>query len=181
MIVIMSHFPLRLLDGLAEDLLEVDDGQRLFSRGDTIRWLYIVRTGEVHLIRHLEAGRELIMSRSGPDSMVAEGSMFSDHYHCDAVSVGPSRLSRFERGAVQDRVSADPDAIRAWSLWLTQSLQAARTRAEILSLKTVHERLEAWFALHPESEKTPSTWKSVAHEIGVSPEALYRELARRRR
>lgn len=95
--------------------------------------------------------------------------------------MGPSRLSRFERGAVQARISADPDAIRVWSQWLTQSLQAARTRAEILSLKTVQERLEAWFALDPESEKSPSTWKSVANEIGVSPEALYRELARRKR
>ncbi|WP_189607876.1 Crp/Fnr family transcriptional regulator [Saccharospirillum salsuginis] len=177
----MSHFPLRLLDGLSEDILDLDEGQRLFSRGDPIRWLYIVRAGEVHLIRHLEAGQELVMSRSGPDSMVAEGSMFSDRYHCDAISMGPSRLSRFERGAVQARISADPDAIRAWSQWLTHSLQAARTRAEILSLKTVQERLEAWFALDPESEKSPSTWKSVANEIGVSPEALYRELARRKR
>lgn len=181
MIVIMSHFPLRLLDGLPEDTVNLDEGQRLFSRGDPVRGLYVVRAGEVHLIRHLSVGRELVMSRSGPDSMVAEGSMFSEHYHCDAVSIGPSRLSRFERGAVQARISADPDAIRAWSLWLTQSLQAARTRAEILSLKTVQERLEAWFALDPESERAPATWKSVANEIGVSPEALYRELARRRR
>jgi CRP-like cAMP-binding protein len=78
-------------------------------------------------------------------------------------------------------MSTNPEAIRAWSQSLTQSLQAARTRAEILSLKTVQERLDVWFELQSRIEDVPSSWKSVANEIGVSPEALYRELGRRRK
>lgn len=180
MIMIMSSFPLHLLDGLHPETLEIDEGQRLFSSGDAVRWVFIVQTGEVHLMRHLEAGRELVMCRFRPGSMVAEGSMFSDRYHCDAVSVTASRLIRYAREDLQARIASDAEANRVWLLFLTQSLQAARTRAEILSLKTVRERLEAWLAIHSVSAEAPSSWKSVANEIGVSPEALYRELARRR-
>jgi len=181
MITIMSDFPLHLLDGLAHDTLETDAGQRLFSRDDPVRWLYLVQSGEIHLIRQLEAGRDLVMCRYNPGSLVAEGSMFSERYHCDAVSEGESRVSRFDSSEVQARIKSDPEAAWAWSIYLTQGLQAARTRAEILSLKTVRERLEAWFIIHPASNESPSSWKSVANEIGVSPEALYRELARRRK
>jgi CRP-like cAMP-binding protein len=181
MITIMSNAPLHILDGLDRDSITLDDGQRLFFSSDPIRWLYIVQAGEVHLIRHLEAGRDLVMCRHTPGNVVAEGSLFSDYYHCDAVSVGPSRLTRVERKDVQARMSTDPEAIRAWSQSLTQSLQAARTRAEILSLKTVQERLDVWQSLQGRGDAMPSSWKSVANEIGVSPEALYRELGRRRK
>ena len=48
-----------------------------------------------------------------------------------------------------------------------------------LSLRTVAERLDAWIAA---SGRYPAKgeWKTVAAEIGNSPEALYRELAKRR-
>jgi len=47
-------------------------------------------------------------------------------------------------------------------------------------LKTVAARLDAWLAFH--DNQLPPRGKRVefAREIGVSPEALYRELARRR-
>ena len=51
-------------------------------------------------------------------------------------------------------------------------------RAEILALKTVAERLDAWIAWH-EQRPAKGKWRHVAEEIGVSPEAFYRELAKR--
>ena len=57
------------------------------------------------------------------------------------------------------------------------SMQEARTRAEIRTLRTVAERLEAWQSMgHIIPEK--GQWQDVAVEIGVTREALYRELAR---
>jgi hypothetical protein len=56
---------------------------------------------------------------------------------------------------------------------------SARVRAEIRSLPKVAERLEAWLR---EGHVLPDKgcWQDVAAELGVSREALYRELARRR-
>jgi hypothetical protein len=53
-------------------------------------------------------------------------------------------------------------------------------RAEILSLKTVSARLDAWMDWNGGVLPNKGEWKLVAGEISVSPEALYRELGRRR-
>ena len=52
-------------------------------------------------------------------------------------------------------------------------------RAEILSLRTVAQRLSAWLELNGELP-AKGEWLILAAEIGTSPEALYREIARRR-
>ena len=62
---------------------------------------------------------------------------------------------------------------------LAHEVQNARLRAETLALKSVAARLDAWIAWNgalPEKGK----WTALAGEIAVSPEALYREIARRR-
>ena len=71
------------------------------------------------------------------------------------------------------------DFARAWVTHLAGEVRDARLRAEILTLKTVAERLDAWLA---DSGRLPEKggWKAIAREIGTSPEALYREIARRR-
>jgi len=73
----------------------------------------------------------------------------------------------------------DRDFSHAWSAHLATEVQRARLHAEIVSLTTVAARLNAWLAWNgPLPEK--GEWSAVAEQIGVSPEALYRELARRR-
>ena len=70
---------------------------------------------------------------------------------------------------------------RAWAAALSQQLLAARKRAELVSLRTVGERLDAWLAWNERGMPAKGGWKDVAEEIGVSPEALYREMSTRRR
>ncbi len=53
-------------------------------------------------------------------------------------------------------------------------------RAEILSLRTVAARLDAWTAANHDRLPEKGAWKTLAAELATSPEALYRELARRR-
>jgi CRP-like cAMP-binding protein len=72
------------------------------------------------------------------------------------------------------------DRARAWARHLAQEVQRARAQAEILSLKTVAERVDAWITLNDDALPPKGYWHQVASEIGITPEALYRELARRR-
>ena len=63
---------------------------------------------------------------------------------------------------------------------LAQELQRARFQVEIVAMKKVAARLDAWIAssgpLPPKGE-----WVRLAAEIDVTPEALYREIAKRDR
>lgn len=59
-------------------------------------------------------------------------------------------------------------------------VQAARLRAEIRSLPKVADRLDAWLAA---GNRLPERgqWQDAAAELGVTREAMHRELSRRRR
>jgi uncharacterized protein YjiS (DUF1127 family) len=47
-----------------------------------------------------------------------------------------------------------------------------------MSLKTVKAKLDAWLAWNDGKLPLKGTWKQLADDIGVSREALYREVAK---
>ena len=81
---------------------------------------------------------------------------------------------------MQKLFESDPAFAAAWASHLAGEVRDARLRAEILALKTVAVRLSAWIAARGKFPPK-GTWKTVAQEIGISSEALYREIAQRRR
>jgi CRP-like cAMP-binding protein len=180
MIIIMSDPLIDRLGKLTERKQELAAGDILFRAGAPVRSLFLVASGALRLIRALPHGFELTLQRAGPGVILAEASLFAERYHCDAIAtedsvvrVGPLRRIR---AALKD------DQLFAAALMrhLAQEVQRARAQAERLSLKTVAERVDAWTALNDGSPPPRGRWRQVASEIGVTPEALYRELARRR-
>jgi CRP-like cAMP-binding protein len=141
--------------------------------------MYWVTQGRVHLQRHTPQGTTLVLQNAGTNSILAEASAYSDKYHCDALVVEPTQLAVVDKSDFLAALDEEPILARAWSCLLANSVQAARMRAEIRSLPTVTSRLEAWLE---QGNVLPQKghWQSLAAELSVSREALYRELARRR-
>lgn len=105
--------------------------------------------------------------------------MSSARYHCDAMAVAPSEVASNPRRRLREHLCTEAVFSGAWARHLGQEIQALRLRSEILSLKTVAARLDAWIAYH-RAAPPKGEWKDLADQIGVSPTALYRELASRR-
>ena len=154
-------------------------GEYLFHIGKPVTALFVVLEGEVHLIRHQEHGGAIILQRAGPGEILAEASLFSDHYHCDAFTGKGAIVRSISKREPRERLRNEPDFAEAWSAHLAGEVQIMRLRSEILSLKTVASRLDAWLAWHGELPPK-GEWARLAKEIGLSPEALYREIAKRR-
>jgi CRP/FNR family transcriptional regulator, dissimilatory nitrate respiration regulator len=180
MMEIMSGCLGTALSGLPSTPVALAAGQLLFHRGDPVRRTYVVDGGAVHLVRHHADGSALVLQRAVAGDMLAEASLFAEHYHCDAVAVVPSRLRAMPRAAVLARLGEGKGLAEALAAHLAAQVQNARQRAEILSLRTVAQRLDAWLAGNAGALPAKGAWKRVAMEIGVSPEALYREFAARR-
>jgi CRP-like cAMP-binding protein len=154
-------------------------GQYLFHQGDPVVSMFLIESGEAHLLRRQRNGGAIVLQRALPGSFLAEASLFTARYHCDATAATRVSARLISRRAMRKLFENDPAFAAAWASHLADEVRSARLRAEILAFKTVAERLGAWMAAKGEFPPK-GTWKTVAQEIGTSPESLYREIARRR-
>ncbi len=155
------------------------EGQYLFHRDDRVKSMFVIETGTAQLVRHHPNGSAVVLQRAISDSILAEASLFTPKYHCDAIATSPVVARLISRTTMQQLFYTSHDFAKAWAVHLAGEVRDARLRAEILTLKTVAERLDVWLA---DNGRLPEKggWKAIAQEIGTSPEALYREIARRR-
>ena len=180
MIAIMSPGFLDLLARLPGTDLCLPAGTLLFQRGDPVGHVYLVRSGLVHLLRRQEDGAAFLLQRAGPGALLAEASLLSQSYHCAAETIADSRLSRWPQHQVLGLVRQDPEAAFAFAAHLAGEVRAARLRAEIASLRRVADRLDAWLAWNGGALPDKGQRHLLARELNVTPEALYREIARRK-
>lgn len=181
MIAIMFNQLGETLMRFADKELLLVDGQILFRAGTPVRNLYLVREGRVKLLRHQRDGAALALQNAKAGDLLAEASIFAVRYHCDAIAEGPATLLRVPRARVDKLCAENPIWLALLAQHLAQEVQRARARAELLSLKRVDSRLDAWLDLNGGQLPPRGEWVGLALEVGVSPEALYRELSRRRR
>ena len=154
-------------------------GMPLFAAGEEVADIFMVRSGRVHLQRHTTHGAQMVLQNAGPGAVIAEASAYSTRYHCDAVAAEESVVAGLPKERFLSALADDPALATSWSALLARSVQAARLRAEIRTLAKVADRLAAWLG---EGNALPEKghWQEVAAELGVTREALYRELSRRR-
>lgn len=180
MIKIMSQDFFDYISTLKHRRCDFSAGELIFERADPVDCYFGVFSGEIHLVRRQEDGTVLILQRAPRGAVLAEASLFSPHYHCSAVAAAPSQLLVFSRADVLSLVNRDRAVAQAMIKHLGNEVRNARLKAEIVSLRRVRDRLDAWLAWNDHALPEKGSWHRVALEIGVSTEALYRELARRR-
>ncbi|MBT3401383.1 MAG: Crp/Fnr family transcriptional regulator [Rhodospirillaceae bacterium] len=177
--MIMSSEIFNLLRSSGGSRRTLNPGAHLFHLGEPVRRLHLVLSGEVHLVRFDETGGSVILQRTRPGDVVAEASLFAKTYHCDAVAKDAATVQSIPRSALRKRLREEPDIAEAFMAHLAHEVQNTRFRAEMLSLRTIEARLGAWESWYgdipPKGE-----WKNLSQQIGVSPEALYRALAKRK-
>ncbi|WP_300064406.1 Crp/Fnr family transcriptional regulator [uncultured Roseobacter sp.] len=179
MIEIMSGHWVKAFEGAPKR--SVKGGTVLFHRGDLVKHAYFVKEGRVRLQRPLEEGGLLTLHTAAIGELVAEASLFAERYHCDALVGDQTEMAVLPRQAlIKKLVDRTSDASLAMEALAStaRDLQALRARVEIMRLRRVSDRLDAYLDLH--GTPVRGEWASVADWIGVSPPALYRELAKRR-
>src|SRR4051794_12571038 len=111
MIAIMSDWIAALTPMLGPER-QVEANETLFRQGDEVRFMYVVRSGCVHLVRWGENGSSAVMQRAEAPSALAESSVFSPAYHCDGLCISDSVVARAEVAAVREALDDQPDLLR---------------------------------------------------------------------
>ncbi len=177
----MSRLIIQYLQDIAGTEQVFGRGQFLFHQGDTVAVIHEILDGLVHLVRHQNDGALFVTQKAATGSILAMPSLFSDVYHCDAIAETSTRTRSIPKQAIRTRMLERPEFSAAWGDLFMGDFHGALRQSEIRSLKTVAARLDAWVTAHDGELPVKGEWKMVAAEIGTSPEALYRELAKRRK
>ncbi|QHE85318.1 Crp/Fnr family transcriptional regulator [Hydrogenophaga sp. BPS33] len=158
--------------------VDLRKGEKLFRQRQRPRYMFFVVQGEVVLERIGEQGAPLALQRVR-QGFVAEASLQSGSYHCDAVVTAPGRAVALPIEPLKTALTTDSAFALRWIAMLNAEVRRLRAQCERMSLKGVGERLLHMIEtegvggrLHIESGL-----KSLAAELAVSHEALYRAVA----
>jgi CRP-like cAMP-binding protein len=110
---------------------------------------------------------------------VSEASLKVARYHCDALATIDTTVVKVPIRALAAELDRDPAFASRWIGMLNQEVRRLRLHCERLSMKSVKDRV--LHLINTEGQNgsyTASTGlKSLAGELGVTHEALYRTLA----
>lgn len=160
-------------------VVELAAGETLFRIGDPVGHAFLVFSGEASLIRRDRQGGEVILQRSR-GGFIAEASLDSSAYHCDAVSTKPGTLLLFPAAAFRNALEEDALFRKGWQSLLAREVRKLRAQCERLNLHSAASRI----AHYIESEGVDGvvtlaqSRKAWAAELGLTHEALYRALRR---
>jgi CRP/FNR family transcriptional regulator, dissimilatory nitrate respiration regulator len=156
-------------------------GETLFRLGDKTAGLYEVLAGQVRLARVDRSGHEVVLYVAGPGETVAEASLFSAQYHCDAIANTNATVRLYPKRNVLTALERDPRAAKAFSATLARQVMNLRARIEQRNIRSARERVWHYLVLNAGADRRTvelqRTLKDIAAEIGLTHEALYRAMA----
>lgn len=150
-------------------------GDTLFVVGDKPQALFFVASGEVVLQRMGLQGEAIVLQRASL-GFVAEASLQSASYHCDARVVARASVTRVAIADIQSAMAVDPVFAQRWIRMQSRELKRLRLQCERLALNRVQDRLLHLIETEGHQGCLPVSagLKSLAGQLGVTHEALYR-------
>jgi CRP-like cAMP-binding protein len=156
-------------------------GATLFRRGDKPLGLYEVITGSVRLARVDRVGHEIVLHVAAPGETLAEASLFSAQYHCDAITSSNATVRLYPKRELLAAFEKNPKAMKAFAGTLARLVMDLRTRLEQRNIRSARDRVRHFLALNVDPDGRSLQWrgtlKDLAAELGLTHEALYRTLA----
>lgn len=157
-------------------------GDALFQTGDRAVAIYRVERGRLRLIRRTVDDHLVVLHTARAGEFLAEASLFSEAYHCDAVAVVSSRVRVYPKASLLAAFRTDRGLAEAFMGRLAHQVQDLRARLELRNIRSARERVLQYLWLRAEPDRRSvvieGPYQDIAAEIGLTREALYRTLAR---
>ena len=152
--------------------------QKLFVTGERPQWMFFVVNGEVTLERTGLQGEPVVIQRTRL-GFVSEASLKVSKYHCDALAITDTAVIKVPAKELANVLDRDPDFASRWIDMLNIEVRRLRLHCERLSMKSVKDRVLHLIDTEGKNGQfqVNTGLKSLAAELGVSHEALYRTLA----
>ena len=154
-----------------------EKGDYLFHQGKKPEYMFFIVSGEAVLTRISSHGEPTTLQRC-KGGFLSEASLLTDAYHCDAIATHNGQAITLPIQSLRDAL-ADSKFSMKWVQLLSKEIMRLRTQSERLGLKDIRSKLI--HLIETEGKQgvltLQSDFKSMASEIGVTHEALYRAIA----
>jgi len=129
----------------------------------------------------IAVGAEAVLQVASSGETLAEASLFSPAYHCDAIAATETVVRLYPKKVLLKKLERDPKLGRAFTARLAQQVMALRTRLEQRNILSARERIRHFLTLNlgvdGQTVEFSGTLKDLAADLGLTHEALYRTLA----
>jgi CRP-like cAMP-binding protein len=154
--------------------------RQLLFRQATLQGIFPARRGAVRLERSTFDGRQVRLHTARAGEFLAEASLFSDTYHCNAVAIEHCVVRCYPKATVLALVEGDPTSATSLLASMAHQVQILRQRLELRSVRSAQDRLLLALELRAEADGTvhlTGDIQSLALDLGLSREVVYRTLA----
>jgi CRP/FNR family transcriptional regulator len=188
---VFATLPAREVQALAavarEERYEARD--YVFMEGDPSRWLCLVRTGHVKILRHARNGRDVVLELLGPGEMFGGVAVIEQRpYPASAQATEPTAVVKLPQETVVALAAREPSIIREIALMIGRRLRGAHDSVKSLAVDPVEARLAATLVRLGEREGArtatglalpfPLTRQSLADMTGTTVETTIRVVSR---
>lgn len=160
-------------------------GEFLFRQGDAARYIFGIVSGQIHLFRDLPDGHSITLHTARTNETFAEAALFTSQYHCYAKATEDSNVMCIDANAFRAVLEQDNTLCLDYMAVLAGQIRDLRSNLSLRDIRSAEDRLLTWLknqaairgnAIEPALLVMNRTWTSVADELGLSREVVYRSL-----
>ena len=153
-------------------------GSTIFLTGQRPQAMFFVADGQAILSRIDANGTPSVLQKA-TSGFLAEASLSSPTYHCDAFCRTACWLIAIPIKELRAAIERDAQVRWAWISMLATEVRRQRSNVERMALKSVRGRLLHFLAMEGEGGKVHlrGTKRELAVDLGITHEALYRTIA----
>lgn len=188
---VFAGVPERELEALARIAREETHRARgeIFMEGDAARWVYLVKSGHVKIVRHSKTGKDVVLELLGPGEIFGGVAAIEKRpYPASAQATEPTVVLKVPADPVIALAERHPTVIREMALMIGRRLRAAHDSVASLAVDPVEARLAATLLRLARREGTRGdegvtlpfqlTRQSLADMSGTTVETTIRILSR---
>jgi CRP-like cAMP-binding protein len=153
-------------------------GDFLFRQNETVNTFYIVLKGRVKLTRNTIDGNPVVLNVATANETIAEASLFSDNYHCNAIVDCTSTLYVLSKKHLMEFLTKDASLTLQIMELFSLQIRALRKLLEIKNIRSANERVYRYFEFNATNNQVilNISLKDIAYKLGLAHETFYRSI-----
>ncbi|MGB7328431.1 MAG: Crp/Fnr family transcriptional regulator [Rubripirellula sp.] len=159
---------------------EAIDGEIIFLEGTPADSIYLVESGCVKLAIHPQDDKRLTLYRARQGDVFADDHLVMDRYNVTAIADQDTVLQYVSKELILNEIRSNPDIAMRFIECLGQRHHQLRVSYERLGIASAKFRvlhlLSSLSANAPGPLQLSGRMKSLANDLNLTPEAIYRAL-----